>query len=178
MSRSGSLSRFHPPPSLWTTSMMSWLLWPSLGRSHTPLMMYVVRTISVLDKFDKQSVIQSLRNMDQTRSNLSGTSAAFSASSAPPRSRSKAPYKPQSTPSTSSTSNSSSSAPGRPICEFCTTVGHVEAKCFLKQRLLRRLNPPSSPTASPASTSSQSPSDTPQSASAASASPFFFLIPA
>jgi hypothetical protein len=138
----------------------------------------VVRTISVLDKFDKQSVIQSLRNMDQTRSNLSGTSAAFSASSAPPRSRSKAPYKPQSTPSTSSTSNSSSSAPGRPICEFCTTVGHVEAKCFLKQRLLRRLNPPSSPTASPASTSSQPPSDTPQSASAASASPFFFLIPA
>ena len=50
----------------------------------------VVRTISVLDKFDKQSVIQSLRNMDQTRSNLSGTSAAFSASSALPRSRSKA----------------------------------------------------------------------------------------
>ena len=39
MSRSGSLSRFHPPPSLWTTSMMSWLLWPSLGRSHTHLMM-------------------------------------------------------------------------------------------------------------------------------------------
>jgi hypothetical protein len=38
----------------------------------------VVRTISVLDKFDKQSVIQSLRNMDQTRSNLSGTSTAFS----------------------------------------------------------------------------------------------------
>ena len=132
--------------------------------------MYVVRTISVLDKFDKQSVIQSLRNMDQTRSNLSGTSSAFAASSAPPRSRSKAPYKPQSTSSTSSTSNSSSSAPGRPICEFCTTPGHVEAKCFLKQHLLHRINPPSSPTASPASTSPQAPSDTPQSTSAASAS--------
>ena len=41
----------------------------------------IVRTISVLDQFDKQSVIQSLRNMDQTRSNLSGTSSAFSESS-------------------------------------------------------------------------------------------------
>jgi hypothetical protein len=37
----------------------------------------IVRTISVLDKFDKQSVIQSLRYMDQTRINLSGTSTAF-----------------------------------------------------------------------------------------------------
>ena len=101
----------------------------------------VVRTISVLDKSDKQSVIQSLRNMDQTRSNLSGTSSAFAASSAPPRSRSKVPYKPQSTSSTSSTSNSSPSAAGRPICEFCTTPGHVEAKCFLKQHLLHRINP-------------------------------------
>ena len=31
----------------------------------------VVRTISVLDKFDKPPVIQSLRNMDHTRANLS-----------------------------------------------------------------------------------------------------------
>ena len=123
----------------------------------------VVRTISVLDKFDKQSVIQLLRNMDQTHSNLSGTSSAFAASSALPRLRSKAPYKPQSTSSTSSTSNSSTSAAGHhPICEFCTTPGHVEAKCFLKQCLLRCINPPSSPPASPASISSQSPSDTPQ----------------
>src|SRR5258708_972 len=36
-------------------------------------------TISVLDKFNKQSVIQMLRNMDQTCSNLSGTSTAFHA---------------------------------------------------------------------------------------------------
>jgi hypothetical protein len=49
----------------------------------------VVCTISVLDKFDKSSVIQSLRNMDQTYSNLSGTSSAFSASLAPPRLYSK-----------------------------------------------------------------------------------------
>ena len=37
----------------------------------------VVRTISVLDKFDKQSVVQSLRNMDHTRANLSSTTSAF-----------------------------------------------------------------------------------------------------
>ena len=130
----------------------------------------VVRTISVLGKFDKQSVIQSLRNMDQTRSNLSGTSAAFAASSTPPRSCFKAPHKPQSTPSTSSTSNPSFHPTGHPIRKLCTTTGLVEAKCFLKQHLLHHIDPPSSPTASPASISSQSPSDTPQSASAASAS--------
>ena len=102
----------------------------------------IVRTISVLDKFDKQSVIQSLRYMDQTRSNLSGTSAAFSASSAPPRSCFKVLYKPQSTPSTPSTSNPLTSATSYPICEFCTTPCHVETKCFLKQHLLYRINPP------------------------------------
>jgi hypothetical protein len=59
----------------------------------------VVRTISVLDKFDKPSVIQSLRNMDQTRSNLSGTSSAFAASSAPSKLRSKASFNSQSNPS-------------------------------------------------------------------------------
>ena len=51
----------------------------------------VVRTISVLDKFDKQSVIQSLRNMDQTRSNLSGTTSAFSATSPTFKSSQKPP---------------------------------------------------------------------------------------
>ena len=35
----------------------------------------IVCTISVLDKFDKQSVIQSLRNMDHTRVNLSSTTS-------------------------------------------------------------------------------------------------------
>ena len=116
------------------------------------------------------AVIQSLRNMDQTRSNLSGTSAAFSASSAPPRLCFKVLYKPQSTPSTPSTSNPLTSATSCPICGFCTTPGHVETECFLKQHLLYCINPPYKPTASPASTSSQSLSDTPQSASAASAS--------
>ena len=41
----------------------------------------VICTISVLDKFDKQSIIQSLQNMNQMHSNLSGTSTAFSAHS-------------------------------------------------------------------------------------------------
>jgi hypothetical protein len=120
----------------------------------------VVRTISVLDKFDKSSVIQSLRNMDQTRSNLSGTSSAFSASSGPPRSRSKAPSTPQSTHSTPSTSNSHpNGAPAHSSskCDFCSRLGHVEAKCFLKECLMRQHNIPSSSTASPASTSSQTP---------------------
>ena len=49
----------------------------------------VVRTILVLDKFDKQSVIQLLRNMDQTCSNLSGTTSAFAASSKSSKSSSK-----------------------------------------------------------------------------------------
>ena len=75
----------------------------------------VVRTISVLDKFDKQSVIQSLRNMDQTCSNLSGTSSAFSAASAPSKSRLRASAAPNSSPSTQ---NSQSGTPGRPKCPF------------------------------------------------------------
>jgi hypothetical protein len=83
----------------------------------------IVRTISVLDKFDKQSVIQSVRNMDQTHSNLSGTSSAFAASSAPSKLRSKVSFNSQATPSTSFTSNSHSSAPGRPKCDFCSCLG-------------------------------------------------------
>src|ERR1700730_13151443 len=38
MSKFALLSPSHHPPSLSTTSMMSWLLWPSLEHSHTPLM--------------------------------------------------------------------------------------------------------------------------------------------
>jgi hypothetical protein len=91
-------------------------------------------------------------------------------SSAPSKLRSKASFNSQSSPSTSSTSSSHPSAPGRPKCDFCSCLGHTEAKCFLKEHLMRQHSLPSSSTASPASTSSQSPSDTPQSASAASAS--------
>src|SRR6266404_7354691 len=60
----------------------------------------VICTISVLDKFDKQSVIQSLRNMEQTCSNLSGTSSAFSATSKPHKSHSRPFNTPHSSTST------------------------------------------------------------------------------
>ena len=131
----------------------------------------VVRTISVLDKFDKQSVIQSLRNMDHTRSNLSGTTSAFAASFPSSKSSSK--------PSTSSLpppspQNSQNRASNRPKCDFCSRLGHTEAKCFLKERLMRQMSPPSSSTAAPASTSTQPAPDAPQSASIAlSASALF-----
>ncbi|KAH9009572.1 hypothetical protein EDB84DRAFT_1280392 [Lactarius hengduanensis] len=132
----------------------------------------VICTISVLDKFDKQSVIQSLRNMDQTRSNLSGTSSAFSATSGPSRSRPRVHQASQSTPSSQAPQGGSSS---RPKCDFCSRLGHIEAKCFLKKRLMHQVNPPSSSTASP-TISSQSPPEAPQSASAASASALFLLF--
>jgi translation initiation factor 2B subunit (eIF-2B alpha/beta/delta family) len=61
----------------------------------------VVRTISVLDKFDKQSVIQSLRNMDQTRANLSSTTSAFAASSSPAKQSQNTSTTPTSTSSPS-----------------------------------------------------------------------------
>ena len=128
----------------------------------------IVRTISVLNKFDKQSVIQSLRNMDQTRTNLSGTSIAFSALSA----SQKAPQRPSlvtstsSIPSTSSTSHPISQNRGnRPKCDFCSRLGHSEAKCFLKEKLMCQITSPSSSTASPASISPQSTPNAPQSLS-------------
>jgi transposase InsO family protein len=130
----------------------------------------VVRTISVLDKFDKQSVIQSLRNMDQTRSNLSGTSTAFSAHSASQRASQKPSPAPTPSSSSSQTQDASNKPQNRPKCDFCSRLGHLEAKCFLKDKLMRQISPPSSSTAAPATTSSQPTPSAPQSASIASAS--------
>ena len=115
----------------------------------------VIRTISVLDKFDKQSVIQSLRNMEQTCSNLSGTSTAFSASPhiAKPRPRAS------NSPSSSSLPQNSHNLSNQRKCDFCSHLGHLEAKCFLKEQLLCQLNASSPSTAAPASTLSQSPSE-------------------
>ena len=62
----------------------------------------VVQTISVLDKFDKQSVVQSLRNMDYTHANLFSTTSAFAASSAPSKCSQHVPTSPA--PSSSSLS--------------------------------------------------------------------------
>src|SRR5437588_5382129 len=148
--------------------MMSWLSWPSSGCSQS--FDNVVRTISILDKFDKQSVIQSLHNMDHTRANLSSTTSAFAASSAAPRrSQNMSPLQASSS-SSSSSHNSQNRATNRPKCDFCLCLGHIEAKCFLKDKLMRQMPSPSSSTAAPASTISQSAPDAPQSASIASAS--------
>ena len=136
----------------------------------------VVRTISVLDKFDKQSVIQSLRNMDHTRANLSSTTSAFAASSAPAKRSQNASTSPPSTSSTSSSQNSQNRGSNRSKCDFCSRSGHVEAKCFLKERLMRQHSLPLSSTATPASLTSQSTQpapNPPQSASIASASALF-----
>src|SRR5947208_3260978 len=132
----------------------------------------VVRTISVLDKFDKQSVVQSLRNMDQTRANLSSTTSAFAASSAPPKRPQNASTLPASSSSSSSSQSSQNRAPNRPKCDFCSRVGHIEAKCFLKEKLMRQISLPSSSTAAPASITpqptTQAVPDAPQSAYIAS----------
>jgi transposase InsO family protein len=114
----------------------------------------VVRTISVLDAFKKQTVIQALRNMDITRSTISSTTSALSTASGH---RPNAPGHP-------SSSNASNS---RPKCDFCSRLGHVEAKCFLKEKLMKQHMNPSSTAAS--NSSSVLPS-TPQTASISSAS--------
>src|SRR6266404_7358829 len=112
----------------------------------------VICTISVLDKFDKQSVIQSLRNMEQTCSNLSGTSTAFSAlpNTAKPHPRAS------NSPSSSFMPQNSHNLSNQQKCDFCSHLGHLEVKCFLKEQLLCQLNASSPSTAAPASTLSQS----------------------
>jgi hypothetical protein len=100
----------------------------------------VVRTISILDKFDKPSVIQSLQNMDQTRTNLSSTTSVFATSSSPFKRSQTSPSSPSgsvSTPSSFSSPNSQNRGSNCPKCEFCSHLGHLEAKCFLKEKLMR-----------------------------------------
>ena len=81
---------------------------------------HVIRTISILDVFDKQKVISGLRNMEDNRQNIMGTVL-----------------------STTSSSSSSSSLPNRsknrPKCNFCDRLGHLEAKCFLKEKLAKNM---------------------------------------
>jgi len=129
----------------------------------------VVRTISVLDKFNKPSVVQSLRNMDHTRANLSSTTSAFAASSSAPRRSQNASTVPASSSSPSYSQNSQNRASNHPKCDFCSCLGHIEAKCFLKEKLMCQMSLPSSSTAAPASTTPQpAPQaipDAPQSAS-------------
>jgi hypothetical protein len=137
----------------------------------------VVRTISILDKFEKASVVQLLRNMDQTHNNLASTTSMITASSASPR----LPQKPSSlsTPSYSAPtpSNSQNRGHNRPKCDFCTCSGHVELKCFVKEKLMRLMSQTLSPTAASATIAYQSIAqaipEVPQSASITSASAYY-----
>jgi len=140
-------------------------------------------TISVLDKFDKQSVIQSLRKMDQTRSNLSGTSTAFSALLAAQKEAQRLPQATTTSPfpSSSSTQSPTSQNRGNRLkCDFCSRLGHSEAKCFLREKLMNQIASPSSSAASPVSTSPQTTpqptSNTAQSAQVATASALSSVI--
>ena len=137
----------------------------------------VVRTISVLDKFDKPSIIQSLHNMDHTCANLSSTTSTFTASTGAPRRLQNASTAPSSSSSPFSSQNSQNRAPNHPKCDFCSRHSYIEAKCFLKERLMCQMSLPLSSTAAPASTTSQpTPQaipNAPQSAYIASASALF-----
>src|SRR6267142_286382 len=131
-------------------------------------------TCSILDKFDKTSVIQSLRNMDQTRNNLSSTTSAFLAAPHPlkhPQKPSTSYTVPSTTPTPSSSQNRGANCPK---CDFCSRLGHLEAKCFLREKLMRQISLSSPATAAPASTSPQTAAhavpEAPQSASIASVS--------
>jgi len=115
----------------------------------------IVRTISVLDKFDKPSMIQSFHNMDHTHTNLSSTTSAFAASSGMPRHLQNASIVPASSFSPSSSQNLQNRASNCPKCDFCLCLGHIKAKCFLKEKLICQMSLPSSSTAAPASTTPQ-----------------------
>jgi len=137
----------------------------------------VVRTISVLDKFDKPSVIQSLCNMDHTHANLSSTTSAFATSSGMPRCSQAMSTAPASSSSPSYPQNLQNRASNCPKCNFCLYLGHIEAKCFLKENLMCQISLPLSSIAAPASTTPQPApqaiSDAPQSTYIASASALF-----
>ena len=141
----------------------------------------VVRTISILDKFDKSSVIQSLQNMDQTRANLSSTTSAFLASSSSSNHSQRPSAASPASSNTPSTSSSQNRGSNHPKCDFCSCLGHTEAKCFLKKRLMRQISVSSPATAAPASISSQNALqavlEAPQSTSIASASAHFSATP-
>jgi len=110
------------------------------------------------DKFDKQSVIQSLRNMDRMHTNLSRTSTSFSVLSTSQKPSQKLSQASFTSPSLSFSSTSSANSQGkanRHKCDFCSRLGHIEAKCFLKEKLMSQITSPSSPTVSPASRISQ-----------------------
>ena len=108
--------------------------------------------------------------MNHTCTNLSSTTSAFTASSAAPRhSRNVSPLQPSSS-SPSSSQKSQNRASNCAKCNFCSCLGHIEAKCFLKEKLMCQIPSLSSSSAAPASTTLQSTPGAPQSASITSAS--------
>jgi hypothetical protein len=116
----------------------------------------VVSTLAVMDKFSKTEVIQSLRNLESTTRHTSSSPSVHVANT--PSSSHQKKAKPQ------------ASTKPRPTCDFCSKLGHIEEKCFLKERLQGKLqvqgNSASASASSSAPTSSasgllSSPLDTP-----------------
>src|SRR5882762_8467586 len=76
----------------------------------------VIRTISILDVFDKQKVINGLRNMDNSR-NLAPSGSTVLSTTSNPQYSSNNRQKPRSK------------------CSFCNKLGHLEEKCWTKERI-------------------------------------------
>ena len=123
------------PPSFTLDNLYDELATMAIIRSLPHDFNEVIRTISVLDVFDKQKVINGLRNLDDNMRNLSSAGTVLSTTSHP-------------------SSSSNNRQKNRPKCTFCQKLGHLEEKCFMKERLQRmtqdqaRSNTPSSNNAS------------------------------
>jgi hypothetical protein len=101
----------------------------------------VVNTLAVMDKFSKTEVIQSLRNLESsTRQSSSSVLVANTPSSS--HQKQARPPQPNNKP--------------RPSCTFCKKLGHVEEKCFLKERLKDQLQVQGNSTFASASASASS----------------------
>src|SRR5258708_18590946 len=96
-----------------------------------------------------------LKNMDWTCSNLSETFIAFYAAPASQKVSQRPSQVSSMSPSPSLSSTLSSSAQSKgsyPKCDFCSYLGHIEAKYFLKEKLMHQIGSPLLSIASPAST--------------------------
>ena len=86
----------------------------------------VINTIAVMDTFEKDKVITSLRNLDDTNRQLGSVLVASSSSS------SHQQKKPNSSSSKKQQGN-------RPVCTACERVGHLEENCWLKKRVVAKI---------------------------------------
>ena len=94
---------------------------------------HVINTIAVLDNFDKDKVITSLRNLDDTNKQLGSVLVASSSSSS-----SSSPHQKKSNPSSSSSSKKQQG--NRPGCTACERLGHLEENCWLKKKVMAKMN--------------------------------------